>query len=308
MPESDSLPGIIVRAQSGFFTVMTSEGGVVAQLRGRLKRPRRLTDVAALGDRVRVTRLDDGSGVIETIEERSRVLSRRAALPWKGSQRDIEQVIVANPDQAVFVFACADPDPNFRMLDRFLVVAESQSLPAVICANKLDLVVARDARREFGEYAGLGYPVVYTSAKTGKGVDALREVLTGRLSVLAGPSGVGKSSLLNLVQPGLGLATREVQQATGKGKHMTVVPELIPLQGGGYVADTPGLKALDLWDIEPSELDAYFPEIRPLVAECGYSDCSHLHEPGCAVLAAVAAGRISPERYDSYCRIRLGRD
>ncbi len=308
MPDRESLPGIIIRAQSGFFTVLTSEGEVVAQLRGRLKRPRRTTDIAALGDRVQLARLEDGSGVIESIDERQRVLSRRAVLPWKGSQRDIEQVLVANPDQAVFVFSCADPDPNFRMLDRFLVVAESQRLPAVICANKLDLVVAREAKREFGEYEGLGYPVVYTSAVTGNGVDSLRQVLTGRLTVLAGPSGVGKSSLLNLVQPGLGLATREVQQATGKGKHTTVVPELILLKGGGYVADTPGLKSFDLWDIEPTELDAYFPEMRSLVAECAYSDCSHLHEPGCAVLAAVETGRVSPERYDSYCRIRLGRD
>ena len=125
MPERESLPGIIIRAQSGFFTVLTSEGEVVAQLRGRLKRPRRTTDIAALGDRVQLARLEDGSGVIESIDERQRVLSRRAVLPWKGSQRDIEQVLVANPDQAVFVFSCADPDPNFRMLDRFLVVAES---------------------------------------------------------------------------------------------------------------------------------------------------------------------------------------
>jgi len=307
MTASVDQPGIIVRAQSGFFTVMTADGEIVAQLRGRLKQPKRLTDIAALGDLVRVSRLEDGSGAIESIEARSRVLSRKASLPWRGSRREIEQVIIANPDQAVFVFACADPDPNFRMLDRFLVVAESQNLPAVICANKLDLVVARDARREFGEYAALGYPVIFTSAKSGKGVEDLRQVLTGKLSVLAGPSGVGKSSLLNRVQPGLGLATREVQQATGKGKHMTVVPELIPLEGGGYVADTPGLKSLDLWDIEPAEVDAYFPEMRQLVADCAYSDCSHLHEPGCAVLAAVEAGRISPERYDSYCRIRLGR-
>jgi ribosome biogenesis GTPase len=307
MPEADPIPGMIIRSQSGFLTVETEQGPVVSKLRGRLKRSRRTTDVAAVGDRVRVTLLEDGTGVIEQVEARQRALSRRAPLPWVGSRRDYEQVIVANPDQAVFVFACADPDPNFRMLDRFLVVAESQRLPAVICANKIDLVEAREARREFGEYDRLGYRVVYTSALTGKGIGGLRKLLSGRLSVMAGPSGVGKSSLLNAVQPGLGLGTREVQEATGKGKHATVVRELIPVQGGGYVADTPGLKSLDLWDIEPDELDAYFPEIRPLVAECEYSDCTHLHEPGCAVVAAVENGRISLERYDSYCRIRQGR-
>lgn len=306
MSEPDLRSGLIVRAQSGFFTVQTAEGPIVCQLRGRLKRARRETDVAAVGDRVRVQVLADRTGAIETIEPRRRALSRKAPTPWVGSRRHVEQVIVANPDQAVFVFSCADPDPNFRMLDRFLVVAEREDIPPVICANKIDLVVQREARREFGEYERLGYPVVYTSAKTGKGVRALRKMLSGRLSVLAGPSGAGKSSLLNAVQPGLGLRTHEVRQATRKGRHTTVVRELFPLEGGGYVADTPGLKALGLWDIEPGELDAYFREIRPWVEKCSFSDCTHLHEPGCAVIAAVEAGAISPERYDSYCRLREG--
>jgi ribosome biogenesis GTPase len=293
---------MIIRAQSGFFTVHTEQGPVVAQLRGRLKQHRLDTDVAAVGDRVRVSLLEDGTGAIEEIEPRQRVLSRRAP----SARYQAEQVIVANPDQAVFVFACADPDPNFRMLDRFLVVAESQSLPAVICANKLDLVVPSSARKEFREYERLGYGVFYTSAKSGKGIKGLRRALVGRLSVLAGPSGVGKSSLLNAIQPGLGLRTKEVRRATRKGKHVTVVPELLPLDGGGYVADTPGLRALSLWDIEPEELDAYFPEIRPWIPECEFNDCTHVHEPGCAVIAAVSRGSVSPERYDSYCRIRLG--
>jgi ribosome biogenesis GTPase len=306
MPDQDLLPGIITRAQSGFFTVTTPRGPVVSQLRGRLKRPKRTTDVAAVGDRVKVRRLEDGSGIIEEIEARIRVLSRRAPTPWSRSRKDVEQVIVANPDQAVFVFACADPDPNFRMLDRFLVLAESQHIPAVICANKTDLVVVREAKREFGEYERLGYPVLLVSAKTKRGIRDLRKTLTGRLSVLAGPSGVGKSSLLNAIQPGLGLLTREVREITRKGRHTTVVRELLPLEGGGYVADTPGLKALGLWDIEPTELDGYFPEMRALVADCEYSDCTHLHEPGCAVMAAVDQGAVSPERYDSYSRIRQG--
>jgi ribosome biogenesis GTPase len=238
--------------------------------------------------------------VIEEIAERTRVLSRKAP------GRETEQVIVANPDQAVFVFSCADPDPNFRMLDRFLVVAEREAMPAVICANKIDLVEPRSARQEFEEYKRLGYGVLYTSAKTGKGIRALRKILTGRLSVMAGPSGAGKSSLLNRVQPGLGLRTRQVSRLTGKGQHTTVSLELIPLEGGGYVADTPGLKAFALWDVEPEELDAYFPEMRERVAACEFSDCTHLHEPGCAVLSAVERGEISPERYESYQRMRLG--
>jgi ribosome biogenesis GTPase len=301
MEEHETLPGIIVRAQSGFFNVETDKGHVVSQLRGKHTRGRQETDAAAVGDRVLVQLLEDGTGVIEDVKERIRVLSRKAP-----GRTDVEQVIVANPDQVVFVFSCADPDPNFRMLDRMLVVAEREEIPVLICANKIDLVAPRSAKAEFGEYARLGYRVIYTSAKKGKGVRALRRALKGKLSVFAGPSGAGKSSLLNAIQPGLGLRTKEVSQATGKGQHATVFPELLSLDGGGYVADTPGLKAFALWDIEPEELDAYFPEIRPLVAECEFSDCTHMHEPGCAVLEAVEQGKISPERLDSYHRIRLG--
>ncbi len=302
MPKENTLPGLIIRAQSGFFTVQTEQGPVVARLRGRLKRPRQDTDVAAVGDRVRVRLLEDGTGSLEGIEPRQRVLSRRAP----GPRRVAEQVIVANPDQAMFVFACADPDPNFRMLDRFLVAAERQNLPALICANKLDLVEPRSARQEFGEYDRIGYRVLYTSAKTGKGLRAFKRALTDKLTVLAGPSGVGKSCLLNAIQPGLGLRTHAIRRQTRKGHHSTVVPELLALEGGGYVADTPGLKAFSLWDVEPEELDAYFPEMRDLVAQCAFSDCTHVHEPGCAVAVAVDRGLISPERYDSYCRMRTG--
>jgi ribosome biogenesis GTPase / thiamine phosphate phosphatase len=300
MAESPVVPGLIVRAQSGFFEVMTDQGRIVTQLRGKLKRGPRTGDAAAVGDRVQLSRLEDGTGVIEQVEPRARVLSRQAP------GRNAEQVIVANPDQVVFVIACADPDPNFRMLDRLLVAAEREQIPARICANKIDLVVERAARAEFEEYDRLGYPVHYVSALTGKGTKPLRKALAGKLSVFAGPSGVGKSSLLNAIQPGLGLHTAEVSQVTGKGTHTTVFPELLALEVGGYVADTPGLRAFALWDIEPEEVDGYFPELRARVAECAFNDCTHLHEPGCAVIAAVEQGQVSPERYDSYCHIRLG--
>jgi ribosome biogenesis GTPase len=295
------LPGLITRAQSGFFTVHTERGPVICQVRGRLKKARRDTDLVAAGDRVRVRVLEDGSGVIESLEPRSRALSRRAPT----ARGPVEQVIVANPDQAVFVFSCADPPPNFRVLDRFLVVAERQGIPALICANKMDLVEAKSAREAFGVYQEIGYPVLFTSAKRGRGIGALRKALLGKLTVLSGPSGAGKTSLLNALEPGLGLRTRAVREKSRKGHHTTVVPELLPLKGGGFVADTPGLRSVGLWDIEPEELDAYFPEIRPLVEGCSFSDCTHLHEPGCAVIAAVERGDIDPERYDSYCRMRV---
>ncbi len=174
--------------------------------------------------------------------------------------------------------------------------------------NKIDLVRLRDARMVFSIYEEIGYPVFYTSAETGKGVEKLHKQLQGRLSALLGPSGVGKTSLLNAIQPHLGLDVREVSQATTKGRHTTVVRQMFPLKDGGYVADLPGLRQLALWDIEPEELDAYFPEIGPLVADCQYNDCSHLDDPGCAVHKAVDDGRVSPERYESYLRMRFGDD
>ena len=293
-----SIPGLIVKAQSGFFFVETGQGLVVCQLRGRLKQGRATGDIAALGDHVQVTVLADGSGVIEEIEERRRAIVRLDPRP-----RGIyQQVLLANPDQAVFVFACAHPDPKLRMLDRFLVVAEKQKVPPIIIANKTDLLP--NAEELFGMYTQLGYRVIYTSVKEGRGIEELREALRGKISAFAGPSGVGKSSLLNALQPGLGLAVNEISTFMNKGKHTTVARQLFPLEGGGYVADTPGWKSLALWDTEPEEMDAYFPELAPLVAQCQFSDCSHTHEPGCAVLAALEAGRIHRERYESYLRLR----
>jgi ribosome biogenesis GTPase len=294
--------GLIVHAQSGLFDVETEAGSLTAELRGRLKHERLDTDVAALGDRVQVRDLGDGRGVIEQVEPRQSVLSRRTPMG------DREQVIVANPDQAVFVFACRDPEINPRMLDRLLVAAEREDIPSIVCLNKLDLAQGDDCRQLMSPYQRIGYEVHLVSAQAGTGIDDLRAALVGRISVFAGPSGVGKTSLLNTIQPGLALRTGEIRQQTRKGKHTTVSLKLVPLYGGGYVADTPGMKAFALWDIEPEELDAYFPEISQRVADCSFSDCSHLHEPGCAVLAAVESGEISAGRYDSYQRMRLGED
>jgi len=299
-----TLSGLIIRAQSGFFTVETGEGPVVCQLRGRLKRGPRTGDLAAIGDYVTITVLNDGSGVIDEIEERKQAIVRLDPRP----QGEYQQILLANADQAVFVFACARPDPRLRMLDRFLVIAEKQEVPAVIVANKVDLVGQEMAAEMFGLYPQLGYSVIYASAKSGQGVEELRATLTGKVSALAGPSGVGKSSLLNAMQPGLGLEVDEVSQAMNKGKHTTVVRQMFPLAGGGYVADTPGWKSLALWDTEPEEIDGYFPELRERVAHCQFSDCTHIHEPGCAVLEAVEKGGVSAERYNSYLRLRAGEE
>jgi ribosome biogenesis GTPase len=299
---SEKVQGLIIKAQSGFFTVETRLGLVVCQLRGKLKQGKATGDIAALGDSVRVTVLEDGSGVIEEVEARKQAIVRLDPRP----QGEYQQVLLANPDQALFIFACAHPHPKLRMLDRYLVIAEKQRVPAVIVANKTDLVT--NARDIFGLYETIGYRVIYTSTKTGAGLDELKTTITGKISAFAGPSGVGKSSLLNVIQSGLGLAVNDVSTAINKGKHTTVTRQMFALDGGGYVADTPGWKSLALWDTEPEELDAYFPELRSLVAHCQFSDCSHRHEPGCAVLSALNEGKIHRERYESYLRLRSGKD
>jgi ribosome biogenesis GTPase len=300
----DFKPGLIIRSQSGFFRVQTDDSILVCKLRGRLKQGSKEGDLAAIGDRVYVSQITESEGLIESIEPRQSMISRLAPLP----RGEYEQIIIANPDQIVLVFACADPDPRMRMLDRFLIIAEEQSVPALIVANKIDLVSLEFAKDLFDHYGDLGYELIYTSVPNREGLAALQERLTEKISALAGPSGAGKSSLLNTIQPGLGLTIQNVSQSTGKGKHTTVSSELFPLEGGGYVADTPGLKALALWDIEPEELDGYFPEMRALVAQCQFSDCTHVHEPGCAIIKGVEQRLIHPSRYDSYLRLRFGEE
>ncbi|MBI3162249.1 MAG: ribosome small subunit-dependent GTPase A [Chloroflexi bacterium] len=294
--------GLVVKAQSGFFTVETGQGVVVCQLRGKLKKGRATSDIAALGDRVVLTVSADGSGAIESVEERRQAIVRLDPRP----QGEYRQILLANADQAVFVFACANPNPKLRMLDRFLVIAEKQKVPAVVIANKIDLV--DNPRETFSLYASLGYRVIYTSTKTRAGLDELKSQLQNKVSALAGPSGVGKSSLLNEIQDGLGLAVNEISSAMNKGRHTTATRQMFALDGGGYAADTPGWKSLALWDTSAEEMDAYFPELRDLVPHCQFSDCSHKHEPGCAVLAALKNGTIHPERYDSYLRLRAGQE
>jgi len=259
-------------------------------------------DIAALGDRVRITVGADGSGSIDEVEERKQAIVRLDPRP----QGEYQQILLANTDQAVFVFACAHPDPRLKMLDRFLVIAEKQKIPTVILANKTDLVT--DPGEIFGLYETLGYRVLYTSTKTGEGLEDLKTTLANKISALAGPSGAGKSSLLNAIQPGLGLAVNEISKVMDKGRHTTVTRQLFALEGGGYVADTPGWKSLALWDTTPEEMDAYFPELRDLVQHCQFSDCTHTHEPDCAVLDAVKAGRVHRQRYESYLRLRAGND
>jgi len=295
---------MVIKAQGGFYYVKTPAGQLNCRVRGSLKQAEWESDLIAVGDRVRVASTRPEQGVIEEVLPRRAVLSRQAPLP-KGKRplgwTEREQVLVANPDQAVFVFAVREPEPRLRMLDRFLVAAGRAEIDMLICVNKIDLLDdEEDPRHVFGLYEEIGYEVLYTSALTGEGVNELQEWLRDKLSVLAGPSGVGKSSLLNTMQPGLGLKVREISLAVGKGRHTTIVPELLELEVGGYVADTPGLRSFALWDIVPEELEGLYPEIARSASDCRYPGCSHLHEPDCAVIAAVERGEIHPARFESY--------
>jgi ribosome biogenesis GTPase len=303
----EQLNGLVIRTQSGFFTVETPNGPVVCQLRGRLKEEYKETDLVAIGDRVTIKMLPDDTGVIVEVETRQRVLSRVAPSSAVGTSAEREQVIIANPDQVVFVFAAAHPSPHVRMLDRFLVAAEKAHIPEIcVCVNKIDLVpnTVGDVRALFQPYTDIGYPVLYVSAVTGEGIEALRTRLKGHISVFTGSSGVGKTSLLNVIEPDLGRRVSAISQATTKGRHTTRYSELVPLSDGGYIADTPGIRAISPWDVEPAELDGYFIEIAPHVANCKFQDCTHTHEPGCGVLQALKQGAISHARYDSYLRLR----
>ena len=298
--------GTVRRAQGGMYEVETPEGVFEASLRGRIKRDERTGAKVVVGDRVDLEPEASGGETvwaIQRVHERSTLLERRA--PGKAPR---SKPIVANVDQVVIVFAAAEPDPHLRMLDRFLVIAGSSGIAPLVVVNKTDLHGEEAARRLFTSYERAGYRVLYTAARAGRGVDELREALCGRLSALTGPSGVGKSSLLNAMEPGLGLRVAEVSRAVNKGRHTTVTAQLIPLDCGGWVADTPGLRELGLWEIDRDQLQFHFPEIEALLGGCRYPTCTHVHEPGCAIAAAAAAGEIDASRYESYRRMVLGED
>jgi len=306
--DGGALQGFIVKEQSGFFWVEGEDHKIyTCRLRGRLLEEAQSSDVAAIGDRVTILEAEDQTGTIEAVAPRTSVISRAARTEGNrgAGAAEREQVIIANAEQAIFVFAAAAPEPNFRLLDRFLVMGEKSDIDKiVVVVNKIDLINRAASEAKFAAYVQMGYTVLYTSALLGIGIEDLRAVLKDRISVFTGPSGVGKTSLLNFIQPGLGRAVREISQSRQEGTHTTRDSELVKLDTGGYLADTPGIRQLTVWDVEPEELDGYYRDIEPFVHQCRFRDCTHRTEPGCAVRAAVEHNEISKARYQSYLIVR----
>ena len=308
----------MIREHRGVFDVETEHGTVVCTLRSKLKKsliyperddnrhtvdtvePIGVVSPVVIGDRVRIERSQDNTGAIEEVLPRRTKLSRAAP-----GRRGVEQVIIANADHLFIIFAVKNPVPHLQLLDRLLIAAEVGQLTPIICLNKMDLwhPGLPDIR---ARYVQIGYRVISTSAQTDQGINELGEAFRNRLSVIAGPSGVGKTSLLNLLQPGLGLKVREVSRATGQGRHATSYLAAHKLDRGGMVIDTPGVREFRLWEIKPDELPFWFPEMRPYLERCRFVDCAHIHEPDCAIKDAIASGAISPERHNSYVHLREG--
>ncbi len=298
-----SREGIVIEGTGGVWQVRTPDGTLMpAALAGRLKQEDREHVKLAVGDHVTIAPEERGQGWrITAIAPRRGVLARR-----EPGGRYGERVLAANVDQVCVVFAVANPEPHVRMIDRFLVVCEANDLEAHVVFNKVDLA-SDDATVDALAlpYLRAGYPVHRTSVKRDIGLDELRAVLHGKVTAVAGPSGVGKSSLLNTLHPGVALRIGEISQSVNKGRHTTVGAKLIPLPDGddGYLVDTPGLREITMWGLPSESLDQCFPEFRPYLGECRFQDCRHEVEPACAVIAAVAAGAVHRGRYESYLKL-----
>ncbi|MBI5960338.1 MAG: ribosome small subunit-dependent GTPase A [Chloroflexi bacterium] len=296
--------GVVVKKTLNVYLIWSGDEHIECTLSNQLKKETN-ADPIAVGD---VVIWDKAAQITEVLPRRNQ-LSRRGAVPMPGAYAH-EQVIVANVDQVIPVFAAANPRPAWHLLDRYLVSAESAEIPPLICLTKMDLVEGSPQAEEIemvaSEYRAIGYEVVLTSTVTGRGLGELKAKLHGRLSALIGKSGMGKTSLLNALEPGLGLRVQTISKANGKGRHTTSTSEIFALASGGAIIDTPGIREFGLWDIAENDLAWFFPEMRPFVGRCKFRlDCQHDEEPGCAIRKAVVEGQISPYRYQSYLKLRV---
>lgn len=295
-PETCRL-GRVLRVQ-GLINLVQLDDGQIRQCATRRLLKTLATDqrhVVVAGDRVWVRPEGADEGIVERVEPRRGVLSR--------DSRGRQHIIAANVDQVLIVVSVAEPALKPHLVDRYLVAAERNGVTPIICLNKVDLVDRADLQPVVGTWAQYGYRVLQISATREWGVDALRELLAGRETAVSGQSGVGKSSLLNALDPQLGLRVGHVSQENQKGRHTTTTAELIPLSCGGFVVDTPGIRQFQLWDVEPKELAGFFRDLRPYVSHCRYPNCTHDHEDECAVKDAVADGYLDLRRYESYLKM-----
>jgi ribosome biogenesis GTPase len=295
--------GVVVKKITNAYTRRAGRQTFDCVLSTRLKRESDC-DPVAVGDFVR---WNEAGQIVEVLPRRNQ-LSRRSAVPMPGAHAH-EQVIAANVDRVVPVFSAAKPRPAWHLLDRYLVSAESADIPALAVITKMDLVEGRpeadEIRAVADEYRVCGYDVILSSTETGAGLDDLRAALSGGLSVLVGKSGVGKTSLLNAIEPGLGLRVQATNRATGKGRHTTTHLEIFEMQAGGAVLDTPGIREFGLWNVDQADLALFFPEMRLWLGKCRFGlGCQHDQEPGCEIRLAVGRGEISPYRYQSYLKLK----
>ena len=303
------MKGIVTKSTGSWYTVRLENGSIIeCRLKGVFRtKGIKSTNPVAVGDRVVIERDDEMKGsVITQIEERENYVIRKSVNLSKRSH-----IIAANVDQAVLIATVEQPKTLQGFIDRFLVAAEAYDIPAVIVFNKIDLYSDDSLDElEFYDlmYRDIGYQVVVTSAVTGDGLDDLAEVLRDKVSLLSGNSGVGKSTLINAIDPDLDLKTGKISKSHKLGQHTTTFAEMFPLSIGGDIIDTPGIRSFGMVDMEDAEISHYFPEIFEVSPQCKFNNCMHLNEPGCAVLEAIENGDISPTRYKSYINILKGLD
>lgn len=297
---SQCLPGRVLSVHGLTCVVQMEDGSTLSCVtRGILKSlSTDLRHVVVAGDLVQIRPLSDSDGVIQMVEPRKGTICR--------TSRGRQHIIVANVDQLIIVTSAGQPNLKPNLIDRFILTAEKTSIQPLICINKIDLVDPADLQPLIGVYGQMGYDVVLTSVTNGIGIDALRDAVAGKESVVAGQSGVGKSSLLNVIEPGLELRVNHVSQDNEKGRHTTTAAKILPLQQGGYIVDTPGIRQFQLWDVSPEEVEGYFRDLRPFIHGCRYPNCTHTHELDCAVKDAVADGKLDARRYESYCNLQAG--
>jgi len=294
---SECLAGTVLRS-GGLKSSVRADDGQIYDCATRRILKTLSTDqrhVVAAGDRVFFRPAQNNEGIIERVEPRHGVLCR--------TSRGRQHVLVANVDQLLIISSAAEPTVKPHLIDRFLVTAEKWKIAPVICINKIDLIDPADLQPLVGVYARMGYKTILLSVENGTGVDEVRDLVRNRQSVVMGQSGVGKSSLLNVIEPDLQLRVNTVSSESQKGKHTTTAAQLIPLEMGGYIVDTPGIRQFQLWDVIAEEVAGYFRDLRSYVNLCQYPDCTHTHEGGCAIKHAVADGGLDARRYESYCQM-----